>query len=548
MSGFYLNKIKYLTSKHLINMTAKKRVVIVYFIIFLYSLIFNELFSQRYTIEENLSAQLEVFPQEKIHVHTDRDFYVSGEKIWFKAYVADAASHLPITYSQYIYVELINSDNSPVNRVMIRQTDGMFYGHIPLSETPEGNYTLRAYTRYMENLGDDYFFKKNIRIGALSSAKNRLPQPNVSGSRRERAVRDDFDVSFFPEGGNLIDGIFCMVAFKATNRNGSSEIISGNLIDEDGVAFSTVASYHAGMGVFGYIPQLGKRIFLKCKNADGLEKQFELPQPVMRASSLTAVVRGNRFLIGVTKVESFIEKAEIRAIYDDDMRLYHIEEIMITAPKHAPSHQFWGNSVAEGSIDRELIERYRVSYVSDYLNLTAGVRVFPNGAISIRGIDGLPLVLIDGVEQHWPYELRDKMQSPLELIPPNLVESIHVFKGPSIIVFGGKGINGAISITTKRDMSVSPMERPNTVVYTPLGYQMPVEFFSPKYETQEQKQSVIPDYRSTIFWKPDLIISDGNEASFEFYTSDLITTYSVVIEGMTNDGRIVRQMGKIRVE
>ena len=87
---------------------------------------------------------------------------------------------------------------------MLVQNDGMFYGYMPLKQLlPEGNYTLRAYTRYMMDLGDDYFFKKNIRIGKLSSSLEK--SSHFGGSNH---VEDDFDVSFFPEGGNLIEGFF----------------------------------------------------------------------------------------------------------------------------------------------------------------------------------------------------------------------------------------------------------------------------------------------------------------------------------------------------
>ena len=41
-------------------------------------------------VKANLMAQLEAYPQEKVHLHTDRDFYLSGENILLKAYVADA--------------------------------------------------------------------------------------------------------------------------------------------------------------------------------------------------------------------------------------------------------------------------------------------------------------------------------------------------------------------------------------------------------------------------------------------------------------------------
>ena len=42
----------------------------------------------------------------------------------------------------------------------------------------------------------------------------------------------------------------------------------------------------------------------------------------------------------------------------------------------------------------------------------------------------------------------------------------------------------------------------------------------------------------------DVVLTDSGEASFEFYTSDFPTTYSIVIEGLTSDGRIVRQVEK----
>jgi uncharacterized protein YfaS (alpha-2-macroglobulin family) len=121
-------------------------------------------------IQDNFFNQLELYPQEKIHLHTDRTAYVPGEKIWFKAYPVDARSHLFPTHSRYVYVELINSADSLIHRVMVSPDENeLFHGNIFLSDIiPEGDYTLRAYTRYMENLGDDYFFQKNIRIREIN--------------------------------------------------------------------------------------------------------------------------------------------------------------------------------------------------------------------------------------------------------------------------------------------------------------------------------------------------------------------------------------------
>jgi len=133
-------------------------------------------------------------------------------------------------------------------------------------------------------------------------------------------------------------------------------------------------------------------------------------------------------------------------------------------------------------------------------------------------------------------------------VPVSAIESIDVFKGSGVL-FGIRGANGAINITTRRggDTGVQ-IEKHNYAVYTPLGYQQPAEFYAPKYETLEAKRSVIPDLRTTIFWKPDIVISEDGKVSFEFYTSDFRTTYSVVIEGMTSDGKMIRRVEKIRVE
>ncbi|MCL1933932.1 MAG: hypothetical protein FWF53_09015 [Candidatus Azobacteroides sp.] len=133
-------------------------------------------------------------------------------------------------------------------------------------------------------------------------------------------------------------------------------------------------------------------------------------------------------------------------------------------------------------------------------------------------------------------------------------DDFDVFKGASASVFGARGANGAISITTRKGIDIrqvtnfSGKKTTDFAIYTPLGYQKPVEFYSPRYETSESDHSTVPDYRTTIFWKPDLVISGGEDAGFEFYTSDFKTTYSVVIEGLTSDGKIIRQVEKIRVE
>ena len=63
-------------------------------------------------------------------------------------------------------MELINPTNNLVERVKLRpDSTGCFYGQIQLDdELGEGDYVLRAYTRFMQNIGEDYFFTKQVYI------------------------------------------------------------------------------------------------------------------------------------------------------------------------------------------------------------------------------------------------------------------------------------------------------------------------------------------------------------------------------------------------
>ena len=77
-----------------------------------------------------------------------------------------AATLKPESLSGFIYVELINRDDSLFSRVKIPKTTTGFVGHIKLDQSiPTGDYNLRAYSQWMQNNSEDFFFSKNIHIG-----------------------------------------------------------------------------------------------------------------------------------------------------------------------------------------------------------------------------------------------------------------------------------------------------------------------------------------------------------------------------------------------
>jgi hypothetical protein len=88
-------------------------------------------------------------------------------------------------------------------------------------------------------------------------------------------------------------------------------------------------------------------------------------------------------------------------------------------------------------------------------------------------------------------------------------------------------------------------DAPNMKKIMPLGFQKPAEFYAPKYDKTEQQ--IKPDLRTTIHWEPNLTTNEEGTATFSFYTADTPSTYTVLIEGITEDGKIVYKRERIVV-
>jgi len=88
---------------------------------------------------------------------------------------------------------------------------------------------------------------------------------------------ENMDVQFFPEGGELVNGVRSKVAFKAIGTNGLGVNIKGTIVDNDNNEVAEFQSQHAGMGVFALTPENGKTYSAKIILADNLYTTAKLP-------------------------------------------------------------------------------------------------------------------------------------------------------------------------------------------------------------------------------------------------------------------------------
>ena len=227
------------------------------------------------------SAQIERYPQEKLHLHTDKDSYIAGDTIWLRAHCADAATHRPVAASRYVYVELRDDRRALVRRIKLLSRDSVYSGYLPTQSLERfGDYSLTAYTLYMRNPGPEYFFKKPLTIWPYQESRR---------TQRNTSVRkvSDFDVSFFPEGGDLIDGYDCCVAFKALGDDGGSVEVAGVVKNGRDETVDTLRTLHGGMGCLRFTPHTGERYYAECTMAGGKTERFDLPA----SNNLACVLR-----------------------------------------------------------------------------------------------------------------------------------------------------------------------------------------------------------------------------------------------------------------
>lgn len=222
----------------------------------------------------HIDYQRWIYPQEKVHITTDRNYYVGGDTIRLRAFLTDAATLLPAANgSRFVYVELTDPDGKNAARVKLRSENGLFAGRMPLPENiAEGSYTLNAYTLFQENQGKDYFFSKPLNVRSRLTQKQKLAQP---------ATPDSISLTFHPEGGYLIPDSENVLAFKALNTRGLGCDISGVILTETGDTIASLASAHRGMGAIMFSPA-GKTKYIAAIG----NQRFPVPTACAEATTL----------------------------------------------------------------------------------------------------------------------------------------------------------------------------------------------------------------------------------------------------------------------
>ncbi len=219
--------------------------------------------------------------QEKIYLHLDNQCYFKGDTIWYKAYVVRADSLTYSDMSHILYVELVSPDGMVVERQnIIASEKGYGDGNFVLEDSIySGFYELRAYTRWMLNfsVSEHHYGSKDAELfynkqmakdffrqfdGIYSRVVPVYERPETPGdyaakyivsrpkTRQEKELKEKLLVNFYPEGGHLIAGQPCTVAFEATDEDGEVQNVQGWVRIPDSTDSLRIETTHQGRGLF----------------------------------------------------------------------------------------------------------------------------------------------------------------------------------------------------------------------------------------------------------------------------------------------------------
>ena len=274
--------------------------------------------------------------EDKAYLSFDKPFYTTGESIYFKAFLANATTHVPDSAQTVLYVDVIEI---ATNRTILQQKIKMQDGHASssfLTEGVVGTIFVHAYTRWMGNLAAEYHFNKSIQIFAPKDANALVVAPKRDDKTPKKKIGAKPDVAentndavqntgeqkdnvaslksnlkkvkslqFFPESGNILLKFANRVAFKATNESGKGGTVRGIIRNEKGDSVQQFSDTFLGMGRFNLIVDKAEKFTAEVQNDDGTTTVFPLPVVQLKGAVMVVEHKQDTADVGIVFYVSY---------------------------------------------------------------------------------------------------------------------------------------------------------------------------------------------------------------------------------------------------
>lgn len=547
-------------------------------------------------IEATYAEALRYF-YEKVYVQTDKPYYYPGEPLWFKAYINYYNQTWRDSLSDVLYVELLSASQEVKRQFMFRIDKGVSKGDFIFPDSLEaGTYYLRAYTNLRLNFGNTGLFTKPLRVLSITDKVDPISYAHTATSssltvtpkQKSYRVRDKITLDLHLEGaaGNgaslsvaVTDAVQVIaIPEPATILNNypinANEIPKIRELDrriERGVSFFGQFVNNKGL------PEKTQLSFIQWKTGDFLTAEtgddgmfwqtglqftdsakFSYKSDKAKGRPYGKVNILPREIPPLEKPDSpelpIVKVGAVQRVFSEyevpkDSKLLEAVEVR---SRRTDNEEFErGKKRPYGRADQTLTTKN--------LNLASG-----NILYALAGkVPGLVVNPVEGTIYYSRAMGTSFTQSPSPLVTVNdipmageagpvllsldinNIESIEFTKRINVL-YGAQGNNGVIAVYTKMGAAVDTKDPNFQTIHLP-GFSRSRTFIAPTHD-QPKGESAPADYRSTLYWNPDVNVDASGVATLSFFASDLAGIYRVVVEGVTSDGKPVRAETYLSIE
>lgn len=234
-----------------------------------------------------------------------------------------------------------------------------------------------------------------------------------------------------------------------------------------------------------------------------------------------------------TFMEDYLMNTRDQYYMEGGMRVYNLKEVTVTAKRERPSSK----SIYTGGINTYTVEEDRLQGYGqtafDAASRLPSVTITNGSEIHIRNNSEPAIIVIDDI-------VYEDASDILKDIQVSDMSSISLLRGADAVILGPRASGGAVVITLKDPRNLPARPAQGIITDTPLGYSESVEFYHPTYDTPEKKNAQRSDFRSTVYWNPELRLDAEGKATIEYYTPDSTAPEDIIIEGVDKNGKVCR--------
>lgn len=324
--------------------------------------------------EKELTVQSVVLPALKMKLDFERKAFGAGDEVSAKLQV-ETNENKPLSSFKIRYVAMLNGEKLTEQSAL---TDAIGNKII--------RFTLPAKLKSVDGL-------LNIMIDYQGQTE--------SISRSIPIILNNIQLSFFPEGGDLVRGIESKVAFRAINEFGKPADVRGIIKNSKGKQVASFNSFHQGMGAFDLNPSIGEKYHAVIIEPSGITSEYPLPPALNRGYVLSVAPSGADALsaqIHSTEQEELSLVAQVRG------RVCYATNIQAVPGQNAvmiPTNVFPAGVAQFTLFDNKGVERAeRLMFVNKNQQLEISIdtdkdkylpREKVNMVVSVRDERGLPV-------------------------------------------------------------------------------------------------------------------------------------------------------------